>query len=84
MASSEFGILVAFARQYNLWGRMPLTPLDYMLSIMRDPGATRHERLEAAGKAAPYCHPKLASVALEHGGKVGVIVNIVGDDAGLL
>ena len=61
-----------------------LTPLDYMLSTMRDPGAKRHERLEAAAKAAPYCHPRLASVALEHGGNVGVTVNVAGDDAGLL
>lgn len=39
-----------------------LTPLDYMLAVMRadiDP----QMRFEAAKAAAPYVHPKLASVA---------------------
>lgn len=39
-----------------------LTPLDYLLSIMRDEIAPRQERVDAAHKAAPYVHPKLASV----------------------
>lgn len=43
-----------------------LTPLDYMLSVLRDESADRHERMEAARNAAPYIHPKFAS--LEHSG----------------
>jgi hypothetical protein len=47
-----------------------LTPLDYFLSVLRDETATRAERMEAAAKAAPYVHPRLA--AIEHTGAVPV------------
>ena len=39
-----------------------LTPLDYMLSVMRDERQEQSVRLDAANKAAPYVHAKLASV----------------------
>jgi hypothetical protein len=39
-----------------------LTPLEYMLSVLRDQGAKAEDRMWAAEKAAPYVHPKLASV----------------------
>lgn len=39
-----------------------LTPLDYMLSIMRDTKLKTEDRFEAAKAAAPYVHPKLANV----------------------
>jgi hypothetical protein len=39
-----------------------LTPLEYMLSVMRDEGNDKATRLDAANKAAPYVHAKLASV----------------------
>ena len=45
-----------------------LTPLDYMLSIMRDEENPKDMRLDAANKAAPFVHPKLA--AIEHSGGV--------------
>lgn len=35
-------------------------PLDYMLSVMRDPANPTDLRLDAAHKAAPYVHQKLA------------------------
>ena len=41
-----------------------LTPLDFLLSVMRDETAPRAERMEAAAKAAPYVHARLA--AIEH------------------
>lgn len=41
-----------------------LTPLDYMLSILRDGDAKPSERFAAANAAAPYCHAKLQSVTL--------------------
>ena len=41
-------------------------PLDFMLSVMRDEGADRAERLDMAKAAAPYVHAKLASI--EHSG----------------
>lgn len=43
-----------------------LTPLDYMLSIMRDEANPRDMRLDAAHKAAPFVHPKLT--AIQHSG----------------
>lgn len=58
-----------------------LTPLDYMLQIMRDEANPPEMRMDAASKAAPYVHPKLASVA--HSGKVGVTVTLESDAAKL-
>lgn len=39
-----------------------LLPLDYLLSVMRDETAEQSVRVDAANKAAPYVHPKLANV----------------------
>lgn len=39
-------------------------PLDYMLQVMRDETQELAKRLDAAKAAAPYVHPRLASVAL--------------------
>ena len=39
-----------------------ITPLEYMLSVMRAPEAEPRERLTAAGMAAPYVHAKLSSI----------------------
>ena len=39
-----------------------LTPLEFMLSVMRDTGAERSERLDMAKAAAPYIHPRLSNV----------------------
>lgn len=38
-----------------------ITPLDYMLDILRNESAEKDDRMWAAEKAAPYVHPKLAS-----------------------
>ena len=46
-----------------------LTPLDYMLRILRDELADTDARMDAAKAAAPYVHAKLASV--EHKGDGG-------------
>ena len=46
-----------------------LTPLDFMLSVLRDDDADPKDRMWAAEKAAPYVHAKLASV--EHKGEDG-------------
>ena len=45
-----------------------MSPLDYLLSILRDEGQPQPARVEAAKAAAPYLHPRLAQVA--HGGAV--------------
>lgn len=41
-----------------------LTPLEYMLTVMRDIGQDEQRRLAAANMAAPYVHAKLSSVEL--------------------
>ena len=46
-----------------------LTPLEYMLGVMRDPDIAADRRDDMAKAAAPYVHPKLA--AIEHTGKDG-------------
>lgn len=43
-----------------------ITPLEYMLNIMRDPNADPSRRDHMAKAAAPYIHPKLG--AIEHSG----------------
>jgi hypothetical protein len=37
-----------------------ITPLEYMLAIMRDPTAETARRDEMAKAAAPYVHPRMA------------------------
>lgn len=39
-----------------------LTPLEYLLTVLRDETADRAERIDAANKAAPYVHARLSSV----------------------
>lgn len=42
-----------------------LTPLDYMLSVLRDEEADPEDRKWAAQTAAPYVHPKLQHIAAD-------------------
>ena len=46
-----------------------LTPLEYMLGVMRDPLVVPARRDDMAKAASPYMHAKLASV--EHSGPNG-------------
>lgn len=46
-----------------------LTPLDYMLDVMRNAEMPPDRRDDMAKAAAPYVHPKLG--AIEHTGKDG-------------
>jgi hypothetical protein len=39
-----------------------LTPLDYLLTVMRDELLDRDARVDAAKAAAPYVHARLAAV----------------------
>ena len=52
-----------------------LTPLDYLLGVMRDVAGEPGQRIDAAKAAAPYVHPKLSTV--EVSGKDGGPVQIV-------
>ncbi|MGN7962172.1 hypothetical protein [Brucella sp. 22210] len=47
-----------------------LTPLEFMLNVLRDKDAAMDKRMWAAEKAAPYVHAKLASI--EHKGDLTV------------
>lgn len=39
-----------------------ITPLDYMLAVMRDPTATKWRRDDMAKAVAPYVHPRLSTI----------------------
>ena len=45
-----------------------LTPLDYMLAVLRNEEASASARMEAAKNAAPYVHTRLASAELKGAG----------------
>jgi hypothetical protein len=55
-----------------------LTPLAYMLHVLRDPKSPPDQKQWAAETAAPYCHAKLAS--LEHTGEVVLCHDDVDND----
>jgi hypothetical protein len=42
--------------------REGILPLDYMLSVIRDPNASQSRRDKMAIAAAPYCHPRMTEV----------------------
>jgi hypothetical protein len=44
--------------------RAGLTPLEFLLEIMRDKNQDARSRLDAARAAAPYCHARLSSTEL--------------------
>lgn len=48
-----------------------ITPLDYMLTVLRDEAQSQETRLDAAKAAAPYVHAKLANVDATISGKDG-------------
>ncbi len=52
------------------------TPLDFMLSVLRDEDASIKERMWAALAAAPYCHAKPRPVAANAGGVEVQVVHI--------
>jgi hypothetical protein len=39
-----------------------ISPLEFMLSVLRDANQTHEERFKAAIQAAPYMHPRLNAV----------------------
>lgn len=44
-----------------------VTPLEYMLTVLRDETKSIEARMDAAKAAAPFVHPKLAAVELSGG-----------------
>lgn len=51
-----------------------LTPLDFLLRVMRNAKNPPAIRMEAAKAAAPYVHPKLAQISTQAGQAVTIIV----------
>ena len=49
-----------------------MSPLEYMLEVMRDETEERPLRLQAANNAAKYCHPALAQTQVEITGDVTI------------
>lgn len=47
-----------------------MSPLAYMLAVMRDDAADLKRRDDMAKTAAPYLHPRLSTV--DHGGEVTI------------
>ena len=54
-----------------------LTPLDYMLSLLRDAGQSQDVRFDAAKSAAPYVHARLASVEASGPDGGPLIINVL-------
>lgn len=46
-----------------------IMPLDYMISVIRDPTATQDRRDRMAIAAAPYCHARVIEAAQPKGKK---------------
>ncbi len=51
-----------------------LTPLDYMLTRLRDENLDHEIRMDAAKAAAPYCHARLAAVDANVNGDLSLTV----------
>lgn len=47
-----------------------LTPLEYMLDILRSEARSDAERFEAAKQAAPYVHPRLSAIEADVKGEM--------------
>ena len=60
-----------------------ISPLDYMLSVLRDEGQTDDRRMDAAKAAAPYIHPRLATTEVTGKDGDALVVQIVryGEDS---
>ena len=62
-----------------------LTPLEYMLQVLRDKTLETNTRMDAASKAAPYVHARLSTVELgaasDAAVAVPVVVNVTVTDA---
>ena len=64
----------ATARRKAEIAQSGLTPLQYMLGVLRDETNELPVRMQAANSAAPYVHPRLTSVEL--GGPDGKAIPI--------
>jgi len=65
----------ATAERERVLAASGLTPLEYMLGVMRDEEAPQPARLDAAKAAAPFVHPRLSAVELSgpNGGEIETV-----------
>lgn len=54
--------------------RTGVTPLDFLLKVMRNPKEPMWLRCQCAAKAAPYVHPKLSHIEVGMGGRTYVVI----------
>ncbi len=54
-----------------------VSPIDYLLSIMRDESQSLQTRLNCAKWAAPYLHPRLASQRIHAESDMPVVINLI-------
>ena len=57
-----------------------VTPLDFLLSVMRDSKKDLEYRIDAAKSAAPYVHPKLAMTDVNVTGDLRLLTDEALDD----
>jgi hypothetical protein len=57
-------------------------PLDYMLSIVRDPDADPKRRDKMAIAAAQYCHPRVAAVGKGKKARAAEAAKTAGENSG--
>lgn len=69
--------ITAAAKQARAASSEGMTPLEYMLSVMRDSAAEPERRDRMASSAAPYIHPRLASTEVKGEGGGPIQVNII-------
>jgi len=50
--------------------REGISPLEFLLNVMDDEDLQLPQRIDAAKSAAPYCHARLAQIAMEVEGEV--------------
>ncbi len=62
--------------------RTGVTPLDFLLKVMRNPKEPMYVRIDCAKAAAPYVHPRLSTITNDSKGTVIVIKGGLPDDDG--
>ena len=54
----------ATERREELFAASGLLPMEFLLSVMRDPGQPMRDRIDAAAKVANYVHPRLTGLGI--------------------
>lgn len=75
MASRKGSPNKATASKEAYYAKHGILPLDYMLKVLRDDAQPDARRDDMAKAAAPYVHPKLATVEQRHGDLDGKPLN---------